>query len=98
MQRKSLSIPEIAIIGATRAMLGAGVALLLSDYLGKDQRRAAGWTLLGVGVLTTIPIASQLFASRETPIERAFDEFRRDAGFRKERAWPFKRHRVPEPG
>jgi hypothetical protein len=61
MNRTPLSIPELAIIAGTRAALGAGVGLLLADRLNDDQRRAVGWTLFGVGVLTTVPIALQLF-------------------------------------
>jgi hypothetical protein len=60
MNRTTLSIPEIAIIGGTRAALGAGVALLLSDRLNNDQRRAAGWALVAVGVISTVPIAMQI--------------------------------------
>jgi hypothetical protein len=66
MQRTPLSIPEIAIIGGTRAMLGAGVGMLIADRLNRDQRRAVGWTLFAIGALTTIPIAVQLFKSRES--------------------------------
>jgi hypothetical protein len=64
MQRTPLSIPEIAIIGGTRAMFGAGVGMLIANRLNADQRRAVGWTLVAIGALTTIPIAAQLFGSR----------------------------------
>ena len=63
MQRTSLSIPEIAIIGGTRAALGAGAGLLLADRLSPEQRKAAGWALLFVGVISTIPILAQLAGS-----------------------------------
>jgi len=62
MQRKSLSIPEIAIIGGTRAALGAGVGLLAAGLLNPDQRKAVGWTLVFVGLISTIPILAQLAA------------------------------------
>ncbi len=61
MRTFDVSIPELAFVAATRGMAGAGLALLLSDYLKSDQRRAAGWTLLGIGLLTTIPIAATVF-------------------------------------
>lgn len=64
MKRIALSIPEIALIGGTRAVLGAGIALLLGSRLNEDQRKAVGWTLLAVGAITTIPIAAQLIRSR----------------------------------
>jgi len=55
LTERSLAIPEIMLIG-TRVALGAGIGLLLSDRLNRDQRKAAGWALLAVGVLMTIPI------------------------------------------
>ena len=63
MKRRSLAIPEIALIAGTRAALGAGLGLLLGSKLKDPQRRAVGWTLLAVGALTTIPIVAQLFSS-----------------------------------
>jgi len=64
MKRTALSIPEIALIGGTRAALGAGVALILGSRLNEDQRKAVGWTLLAVGAITTVPIAVQLIRSQ----------------------------------
>ena len=60
MRERSLTIPEIILIGGTRAALGAGLALLLSDRLNRDQRRAVGLTLFLVGAITTIPIAANI--------------------------------------
>ena len=57
MRERALTIPEIILVGGTRAALGAGLALLLSDRLSRDQRRAVGLTLFLVGALTTIPLA-----------------------------------------
>jgi hypothetical protein len=68
MKRTPLSFPELAIIAGTRAALGAGLGLLLGGSLSESQRRAVGWTLFGVGVITTVPIAIQLFKSdRDAP-------------------------------
>ena len=63
MNRTPLSIPEIALIGGTRAALGAGVGLLLADRLNDDQRRAVGWTLFAIGAITTVPIVAQIVRS-----------------------------------
>lgn len=65
MKRKSLALPEIGLIAATRAAAGAGIALLLADRLKDGTRKAVGWTLLGVGALTTIPILIQLLSTEE---------------------------------
>ena len=66
MKKRSLTIPEIALIGGTRVALGAGIGFLLSEKLDKDQRRSAGWELFGVGVLTTIPIVLGIPGKRPT--------------------------------
>jgi hypothetical protein len=60
MKRIALTFPEIGLIGGTRAMFGAGLALLLGPRLSDDQRRAVGWTLLAIGAITTVPIVVQL--------------------------------------
>ncbi|KLN57282.1 hypothetical protein [Variovorax paradoxus] len=59
-----IHLPELALLAGTRGALGAGVGLLLSDRLSKEQRRNIGWTLVAVGVLTTIPLAAMLFGRR----------------------------------
>ena len=60
MKKHAVTVPEVALIAATRAMLGAGIAFLVSDKLAPAQRKAIGWTLVAVGVVTTIPIAVEL--------------------------------------
>jgi multisubunit Na+/H+ antiporter MnhG subunit len=62
MRPLSLTVPELALIAGTRAALGAGVAMLVSDRLNPEQRRAIGWTLLAVGVISTAPIAAEIIA------------------------------------
>ena len=57
-------LPELALLAGTRGALGAGVGLLLSDKLSQEQRKNIGWTLVAVGVLTTIPLAAMLFGRR----------------------------------
>jgi 4-amino-4-deoxy-L-arabinose transferase-like glycosyltransferase len=49
-------------------MLGAGVALLLGERLPAKEKKAVGWTLLLIGVLTTIPLAAQAL-SRSRRVE-----------------------------
>jgi hypothetical protein len=65
MKERALTIPDIALIGGTRAALGAGLGLLLADKLNDDQRRAVGWTLLLVGALSTLPLAVKILSKRE---------------------------------
>ena len=54
MKQVRLDLPELGMIIATRAMLGAGIALLLADRFTRDQRRAVA-TLTVIGLVTTIP-------------------------------------------
>jgi hypothetical protein len=55
MKQVRLDLPELGMIVATRAVLGAGIALLLADRFTRDQRRAVGATLTIIGLVTTIP-------------------------------------------
>jgi hypothetical protein len=38
-ERAELTRPELGLFAATRAMLGAGVGLLVADKLGEDERK-----------------------------------------------------------
>jgi hypothetical protein len=62
MKNLELNIPTLGFVIATRAMLGAGIGLLLSDRIPAAQRKAIALTLIGVGAVTTIPA---LFAMRQ---------------------------------
>lgn len=73
LTERGLTIPEIMLIGGTRAALGVGIGLLIADRLNKDQRKAAGWALLAVGVLTTFPIVRGVLAKPQfAPVKRRF--------------------------
>ena len=71
MKERSLTIPEIVLIAGTRAALGAGVGLLLADKLSRDARKGAGWALLGVGVLSSIPIVIGVVNKPQLAVTRA---------------------------
>jgi hypothetical protein len=45
------------LIVGTRVALGVGIGLLLADNLTDKERNAAGWALVAVGGLSTIPLA-----------------------------------------
>ena len=59
-----IQLPELALLAGTRGALGAGIGLLLADKLSDEQRKNIGWTLVAVGVLTTIPLAALVFGRR----------------------------------
>ena len=60
-QRKSITVPEIALIAVTRGAIGFGAGLLLAGKLRRERRRVLGWTLFLSGLASTIPIALHLF-------------------------------------
>jgi hypothetical protein len=71
MQEKLLTIPELVLIAGTRVALGAGIGLLIGDGLRRDARKGAGWALLGMGALTTIPIVIDLLGRHQVPARKA---------------------------
>ena len=66
MMTTELRLPEIGLIAGTRGLLGAGIGLLLGR-LSDVQRRDIGWTLVAIGVLTTLPLALMVFDRRRLP-------------------------------
>jgi hypothetical protein len=65
MKETTLTLPELGLIAGTRAALGAGAGLLLSDKLNAEQRRAVGWALLLVGIISTIPLSVEVIGKSE---------------------------------
>ncbi len=57
MFERKFTLAEIMLLAGTRVALGVGIGLLLSTRLDDDQRKAAGWALVFVGAITTIPLA-----------------------------------------
>ena len=64
MRNVDIPLHELAFIAATRGLLGAGIGLLLSDYLRPESRKGVGWTLVALGAATTVPIAVSVFGRR----------------------------------
>src|SRR5205085_9167420 len=64
MWERKLTIPEIMLIAGTRVALGAGIGLLISTRLSEDERNGAGWALLGIGVLSSIPLIIGILSKR----------------------------------
>jgi hypothetical protein len=56
LRQVTLPLHELGVIAATRGLLGAGIGLLLADELPPPARKAIGWTLLGIGAATTVPL------------------------------------------
>jgi hypothetical protein len=64
MIERKFTLAEIMLFAGTRVALGVGIGLLLSTRLDDDQRKAAGWALVLVGAVTTIPLAMDVIGKR----------------------------------
>ena len=56
MKEVALALPMFAFTIATRAAIGVGIGLLVSERIAIPRRRAIGGALVAVGALTTVPI------------------------------------------
>jgi hypothetical protein len=62
---KSVTVPEIALIAATRGAIGFGAGLLLAEKFNRQRRKILGWTLFLSGLASTIPIALHVFGKKQ---------------------------------
>jgi len=64
-ETKSVTIPELALIAATRGAIGFGAGLLLADKLKRERRKVLGWSLFLSGLASTVPIAMHVFGKKQ---------------------------------
>ena len=60
MKETRLALPYVGLIAGTRVALGIGIGLLASRRFRETVRRRAGWALLTIGALSTIPLGVQI--------------------------------------
>lgn len=60
MRELKTPLPLLFAIAATRGLLGVGIGLLLSEVIGRHNRRNVGIALAAIGAATTIPLALTL--------------------------------------
>ncbi|MEA3209555.1 MAG: hypothetical protein QOE70_2612 [Chthoniobacter sp.] len=65
MKTVTLTLPELFLLVGTRAMLGAGIALLIAQRLNDAQRQTAGTVLTAIGLLTTVPLAFEVLGKTQ---------------------------------
>jgi hypothetical protein len=63
MKSVLLTLPTFGFIVATRAALGVGVGLLMSERVPPQRRRAIGAALVAIGAATTVPAAMSVARS-----------------------------------
>ena len=74
MKNVMLSLPTFGFVVATRAALGIGIGLLMSDRIPSARRRTVGAALIALGAATTVPAVLALRRGRrraETPSSSA---------------------------
>ena len=54
---RNVSVPELALVAATRGAIGFGAGLLLADKFKGERRKVLGWSLFLSGLASTVPIA-----------------------------------------
>jgi hypothetical protein len=59
-----VTTPEMAMIVATRVLLGVGLGLLASERIERQMRRGIGWTMFLVGAASTVPLAVEVLSRR----------------------------------
>jgi len=70
MKKLMLNLPTFGFVVATRAMIGAGVGLLVSERMPKDRRRAVGAALLAIGAASTVPAIFAIIRGRREAEQR----------------------------
>ncbi|MEO7190216.1 MAG: hypothetical protein ABI051_04100 [Vicinamibacterales bacterium] len=68
--KRTVTLPTLMLVAATRGMLGAGLGMLLADRLGARRVRI-GRALVAVGALSTIPLVLSIF--RREPEDQYVD-------------------------
>ena len=65
---KSVTVPELALLAATRGAIGFGAGLLLADKFKGERRKLLGWSLFLSGLASTVPIAIRVFGKKQTDV------------------------------
>jgi len=75
-KRLDISLPELVLVAATRGAIGVGLGLLISNAISRKKRKAIGLPLFVGGLLSTIPIAMNIFGQKKSvnEIENNFRE------------------------
>lgn len=68
MRNFDVSIPEVFFVAMTRAIAGVGVGMLVADCVRPQARKGIAWTLIGIGALTTLPIAATAISRVRHPL------------------------------
>ena len=67
-ETKSVTVPELALIAATRGAIGFGAGLLLAEKFKRERRKVLGWSLFLSGLASTVPIVMRVFGKKQTEV------------------------------
>ena len=67
-EAKSVTVPELALIAATRGAIGFGAGLLLAEKFKRERRKVLGWSLFLSGLASTVPIAMRVFGKKQADL------------------------------
>ena len=73
MKSVLLSLPAFGFVVATRAALGVGIGLLMSDRIPPSRRRTVGRALVALGAATTVPAVLALREGRRRAVTPSSD-------------------------
>jgi len=68
---REVALPIIGLIAGTRALLGAGIGLLVAEKLDRSRRLTVGRALLAIGIATTIPLVATVVRGRRGEFPRS---------------------------
>jgi hypothetical protein len=67
-ESKTVTVPELALIAATRGAIGFGAGLLLANKFKGERRKVLGWSLFLSGLASTVPIAIHVFGKKQASV------------------------------
>jgi hypothetical protein len=71
MKTLVLNMPTLGFIVMTRAMLGVGIGLLVSERIPAERRRGIAAALIAAGAATTVPAVMAVVGSKESATPKA---------------------------
>jgi hypothetical protein len=80
MRTITLPLPVLGFVISTRAALAAGLALVFSERIPAQRRRAVGLWLIAVGAVSTVPAARWLSRANRSRSDAGVDVDRRLIG------------------
>jgi hypothetical protein len=69
----SINPRTLALVVGTRAALAFGIGLLVAEHVPASKRRTLALTLIGIGAITTVPLAREVLGGWRRQLPRGGD-------------------------